>query len=151
MDLNLRSAPMIGDVDFDTKQTTPLSLSGTVSMGDVTGMISLRRNRRGATLEIRPDVANLAHSRYEEQGKYRYHKPASWEPLNGGLLSIDNLPMARMEWGETSAYPGELGDGWTFATVPVLACNLTHVESDPLFAAFGQSSYQDLHDEDAEG
>ena len=139
MDLHLKSTHRVGEVDLTADSA--LSLGGALKVGPVTGLLTLRRNRRGAQLEMRPDAANLDFTPYDEAGKFAYIRPVSWRGLAGGNLMIDGLPMAQMEWAEAQAWPGELKDGWKFATVPVLACNLSHEATDPLFAVFGQPSY----------
>ena len=145
MDLQLTSTPRVGEVDW--KEVSPLSLGGTLQVGPVTGLLSLRRNTQGAQLEMRPDAVNLEFTPYEEAGKFAYIRPGSWMGFAGGTLTIDGLPMAQMEWSEATAWPGELQDGWTFATVPVLTCNLSDEATDPLFAVFGQPSHEDLVDQ----
>ena len=142
MDLHLKSMAKVGEVDWT--EDSLLMLSGTVKVGPVTGLLSLRRNRRGAQLEMRPDAANLDFEPYGEPGKFAYLRPNSWRGFAGGTLRIDDLPMAEMQWSQSKAWPGELRDGWDFATVPVLACNLSHEATDPLFAVFGQPSYTEV-------
>ena len=143
MDLHLKSTPKVGEVDWT--EISLLSLGGPLEVGPVTGWLSLRRNRRGAQLEMRPDAANLDFTPYDEEGKFAYVRPGSWRGFAGGTLMIDGLPMAQMQWAAATAWPGELRDGWDFATMPVLACNLSHEATDPLFEALRPAELRGSH------
>ena len=147
MDLKLTSKESSWEEEIDWTDSTSLSLTGVVDADKIQATVTLRRNKRGAQLEIRPDTDSLKFSAYDEPGKFAYRKPVGWNALVGGKLFIDNLPVATLEWGQASAYPSEKKPGWVFATVPVLVSNLSHEDTDPLFDLMGIESYEDLHEE----
>ena len=135
-----------GEVDWT--EASHLRLYGTFKSGDVTGRVIFTRNRRNAIFEIRPDAANLTFSEYsEDPGKYLYHKPRGWGKLEGRKVHIDGVSGAKMWWGLSQCHPGELRDGWTFASLPNLNAHFTHEQADPIFALFGIESYAELHED----
>ena len=149
MDMHLKTVnnpePLRGEIDWKESEFTPLHLPGHIKVGDVTGILTLRRGSRGAVVEIRPDAANLKFGAYDEPGKFHFYKPPGWGSLSGGTLHLDDLPLTTMEWGVATAYPSEYRDeDWTFATIPVLACNLTHAETDPIFIEHGYTTHEEL-------
>ena len=132
-----------GDVDWT--EATLLRLHGTLKSGDVSGIVTLVRNRRNAIFEIRPDAANLSFSEYaEDPGKYSYHKPKGWGKLESQTVHIDGVSGSQLWWALTQCYPGELKDGWKFATMPVLTAHFSHEQADPIFALFGIESHESL-------
>ena len=152
MDMHLKTVdrpePLLGEVDWNESKCSPLSLFGSIKAGGVTGILTLRRGNRGAVLEIRPDAANLTYGAYDEPGKFFFNKPPGWGKLQGGTIHIDDLPLAEMAWGSVAAWPGEYqAEDWTFATLQVLACNLTHEETDAIFIGHGYTSYDELVEE----